>query len=495
MTCLNKKAPRKAFCIISIALIGVALFPNIARAIPAVQEPADNVLSRTDRLIAQEIERHSQLEQNLRHLAANMPARLTGSPNMDAAAVWVAKKFQDYGLQAHIERIEIPHAWVRGHEAAEIISPVQRQVPIHSFGWSKPTEGAVAGNVLPMVGKTAEELRRYRGKVKGAIILDGRPKALPSGKPANSFLAVEEDQELKDLSSEQMRDRMQVLRELIAESPAAVLVDSGKARGLFNMGTLFSFVPTPVPMAFILHEDYASLFEMANRSAVSLRIDLEGSFSPAAASASFVIAEIPGASNSKEKVILEAHLDSWDLADGVLDNGVGAMAVLEVARSVQALNLKPDRTLIFLLSSGEEQHHFGIQAYLKNHSTELADIDGVLVLDGGTGAVSTISLGRLGESEPVFRKIYAPVAGLLHLLDPAKAVYSGSDHDEFLAMGIPAYICIQAASHYGEAHHSQEDTLKYFDRQGANQAAKVLGGWMWNASQVPERLPRPAKQF
>lgn len=485
----RRNAPSNAFPMVFFAGL-LLMFLTLFYVRSAPQESSGNSLDDTDRLIIQEIQHHSQLEQNLRYLTANMPARLTGSPRMDAAAAWAMQKFLDYGLKAHLETVDIPHAWTRGAERAKIISPVRRQLPIHAFGWSKSTVGPITGTVVAVRGKTAEDLRKYRGKVKGTILMTDKPQSLSSGTAANSFLAIQEEDEFKDLSPEQARQREQALQELIAEGPAVVLVDSGKSQNLFNMGTFTNFVPSPIPLAFILHKDYTFLFELAQTNDVSMTVDLEGSFSPTGARAPFVIAEIPGTSNPKERVVIDAHLDSWDLADGALDNGVGAMAVLEAARTLQAMHLKPNRTLVFLLSSGEEEHHFGIKAYLKNHAAELDDIDGVLVLDGGTGHVITINLGRLEKTEPVFQKIYDPMARLLGLEKPTKEAYFGSDHDEFFARGVPAYICVQASAHYSEAHHSQSDVLKYFDRRGANQAAEVLASWIWNASEIPEKIPR-----
>jgi Zn-dependent M28 family amino/carboxypeptidase len=220
-----------------------------------------------------------------------------------------------------------------------------------------------------------------------------------------------------------------------------------------------------------------------------MTIQLEGRFSPGPVLAPLIVGEIPGLISPAQRVVIEAHLDSWDLAEGVLDDGVGVAAVLEAARSLRALNLRPNRTLVFVLSSGEEQHHFGIKTYLDNHAAELMDTEAVLVLDGGTGPVTNISLQNLRETEPVFRKIYDPIAKLLHLHDLTSEEYSGSDGDQFLTAGVPAFICIQATAHYDEAHHSQADTLRYFDSRGATQAAKVLAMWIWNTSQVEDRIP------
>ena len=67
-------------------------------------------------------------------------------------------------------------------------------------------------------------------------------------------------------------------------------------------------------------------------------------------------------------VIIGGHLDSWDLATGSTDNGTGSMAVLEAARALSKLKLKPKRTIRFVLFSGEEQGLWGSQEYVKDAS-------------------------------------------------------------------------------------------------------------------------------
>src|ERR1700756_4835370 len=97
-----------------------------------------------------------------------------------------------------------------------------------------------------------------------------------------------------------------------------------------------------------------------------------------------------GTTKPDEVVILGAHLDSWDLGTGATDNGTGSMAVLEAARALEKLGVKPKRTIRFVLFSGEEQGLNGSKAYVLAHKDELGRISGVLVHDSGTGKVLTI---------------------------------------------------------------------------------------------------------
>ena len=103
-----------------------------------------------DQKIASEVQAHSELVKNLEYLTTQIGPRLTGSPQMQAASAWTLKRYQDYGIDAHLETAEIPHAWTRGLETAEIVSPIRQRVGIRAFGWSKGTNGDVSAEVMAL---------------------------------------------------------------------------------------------------------------------------------------------------------------------------------------------------------------------------------------------------------------------------------------------------------------------------------------------------------
>jgi Zn-dependent M28 family amino/carboxypeptidase len=221
-------------------------------------------------------------------------------------------------------------------------------------------------------------------------------------------------------------------------------------------------------------------------------VDVRGSFSSGPAAVSSVVAEIKGSEKPDERVIIGAHLDSWDLGQGAVDNGTGATAVLEAARAIAALGWKPKRTLTFVLFTGEEQGGLGAETYVSRHANELANIQAVLVHDTGTGKVMSISLQDLFETGSLMSEIYTPLQEIFDIGPLTMRVFRASDHVEFLDRGVPAYFCIQQPDHYREAHHSQADTFDKVIPEEVNQGAALLAGWAWNASEIPERLPHHA---
>jgi Zn-dependent M28 family amino/carboxypeptidase len=143
----------------------------------------------------------------------------------------------------------------------------------------------------------------------------------------------------------------------------------------------------PIPTAFITGEGYRTIFRMLQRHLpVQVEMEMTNTIGDKPMTVYNTVAEIRGLEKPEEVVIIGAHLDSWDLGTGSTDNGTGSMAVLEAARALAKLNLKPKRTIRFVLFSGEEQGLYGSQEYVRAHQKELENISGVLVHDTERGA-------------------------------------------------------------------------------------------------------------
>jgi carboxypeptidase Q len=464
---------------------------------PEQQQSYRKSMEEADQKIADEVKAHSELMKNLEYLTTQIGPRLTGSPQMQAASDWTLKRLQDYGVEAHLETANIDHAWTRGSETAEITSPIQRSIGIRAFGWSKATNGDVSGKVVALDIQNPADLDAYKGKLKGAIVMARKPADLSKAdpNPDNAYDAVIPPQRgVKADGLMSWRERAQLMRQIQAEQPALILVDSGKTDNLFNMtATHPAYNPSSVPTAFVAHEDYDLIWRLLQAGPVTLKADLQNSFSEKPAPASITVAEIKGSELPDERVIVGGHLDSWDLGQGALDNGTGAMAVLEAARTLKSLGWKPKRTITFVLFTGEEQGGIGAETFVKNHATELSKIDAVLILDLGTGKVFTITLENLWETAPLMSEVYRPLQEVFDMQPLSTRYYGSSDHVEFLDKGVPAYFCLQVPDHYREAHHSQTDTFDKVIPDQINEGAALLAAWAWNVSEMPPALPHHAE--
>jgi Zn-dependent M28 family amino/carboxypeptidase len=453
-------------------------------------------MEEADQKIADEVKAHSELMKNLEYLTTQIGPRLTGSPQMQAASVWTRKRFQDYHLEAHLETAEIAHGWTRGVETAEITSPIQRRIGIHALGWSKATDGEIAGKVVVLNIKGPSDFDQYKGKLKGAIVLVRRPADLSKAEanPQNAYDAVIPPSRGVPEANGGWRGRMQLMKQIAAEQPALMLMDSGKPDSLFNMtGGFNRYSASDAPMALLTHEDYDLIYRLFQAGAVTMKANLQEIFSDKPVPASITVAEIKGSEHSEERVIVGGHLDSWDLGQGALDNGTGAMATLEAARALQALGWKPKRTITFILFTGEEQGGIGADTFLKNHAAEIPAIDAVLIHDTGTGKVFSISLNDLWETAPLMREIYQPLQEVFDLQPLSTRYFGSSDHVPFLNKGVPAYFCVQLPAQYREAHHSQTDTFDKVVPDQINEGAALLAAWAWNVSEMPQALPHHAE--
>jgi carboxypeptidase Q len=450
-----------------------------------------------DQKIVAEEHAHSELMKNLEYLTTQIGPRLTGSKQMQDASAWTLKRFQDYGIDAHLEHAEVAHAFIRGVDTAEITAPLDRRIGIRSLGWSKATDGTVAGSVVILETQTPDAIAAAGAKLKGAIVLMGKPSTLPTDEhPDNAYDAVIAPQRGVPAArggGNPFAEREATQKAVAASGAAVLLRDSGKTDNLFNMGGAGNgYEPSAIPTAFLTHEDYSLIFRLLQSGAVSMKISLNGTFSARPSDAAITVAEIKGSEFPDERVIIGGHLDSWDLGQGALDNGTGAMSVLEAARTLKTLGWKPKRTITFILFTGEEEGGVGVQTFMKNHAAEIPKMDAVLVDDTGTGKVFSIALENLYETEPMMSQIYRPLEEILDLKPLSTRYFGSSDHVAFLRAGVATYFCIQEPAHYREAHHSQTDTFDKVIPEQVNEGAAFLAGWAWNVSEFGQPLPHHA---
>src|ERR1700686_1937318 len=211
-----------------------------------------------------------------------------------------------------------------------------------------------------------------------------------------------------------MQMRAALTKMMAEEKALAMLSGSGKMDGLMNMSAASrEYPPAAFPSAYLEREDYLQLWRLLDAGTpVQLELNVQSSFSGKPVEVYNTVAEIRGTEKPDEVVILGAHLDSWDLGTGATDNGTGSMAVLEAARALQKLNLKPKRTIRFVLFTGEEEGLVGSVKYAEGHKDELEKISGVLVHDTGTGRVLTLGLHDNYQDREIVDEVLAPLKEL-----------------------------------------------------------------------------------
>lgn len=441
--------------------------------------------------ILEEIDKRSELMANIEYLCDMIGPRLTGSPNLTKANQWTRDKFKQYGLSnAHLEPWMIERAWTRGAASGRVVLPVEQRLLVESAGWSPSTKGALRGPVVYLKAQSAEELSPYKGKLKRSWVVLSEVSVQPSPKQPAPNLDGEMRRRMREFS--RMREFHPILRKfLIDEGAAGVLRDSNKEHGLVNMtGASSNFTPATLPEAFLTTESYGLIWRLLKRGPVEIEIDLENTFSTGEVEVFNTVAELPGGDKADESVIIGGHIDSWDLGTGATDNGTGIMAVLEAARALKAVGVKPRRTIRFVLFSGEEEGLHGSRAYVKSHEKEMPKVAGVLIHDMGTGRVKSIGLQDRYDLREIMEHVVEPFKDAVSLEELSMRKMMGTDHLSFLPHGVPAFAVVQDPAEYRKTHHTESDTFDKVYPDEINQGAKVLAAWAYNVAMLPEILPR-----
>ena len=461
-----------------------------------------NSLAAADAQVLAEVRDRSEAMQNLEYISDSIGPRLTGSPQLKQANEWTAEVMKKYGLaNVHLEPWTIAHSWTRGTATARIVAPTEHPLTIASAGWAPGTNGTIRGPVVFFDAKSKDDFAKYKGKLKGAIVITAQPQPLSPPRPEDANAEYVRPMQAPPPPAGQPpapspfaalielgRARNEFFK---AEGVAVVLRDSNKPHALLNMtgvgGEKFDI--GPIPNAFITGEGYRMIWRLLMRGPVTVEMNMTNSFSDKTVEVYNTVGEIRGSEKPDEVVILGAHLDSWDLGTGSTDNGTGSAAVLEAARALAKSGLKPKRTIRFVLFSGEEEGLVGSKKYVEAHKNDLDKISAVLVHDTGTGRVLTLGLHDNYQAREIVDQALAPLTEL-KLLEPSMARSFGTDHASFDDMGVPGFFCIQNMAEYTKTHHSQSDTFDKAWKDDLNQGAQVLAAWAYNTAQLPEMLPR-----
>jgi carboxypeptidase Q len=453
---------------------------------------------------------HSEVMQNLQHLSDMIGPRLSGSAAMRKANDFVAEKFRAYGAEARLEEYPFGVTWERGPIAVRLTAPFQRAVTAYSWAWTEGTGGkTLTGPVVRVNITNADSLAVYRDRIKGAWLMLSDPSSVrnpdgPAMTAADSAAQRAEQDRRREAFRSQARDtsaaamaarqQWQTDRPYLLKQAGAlgIVTDGAKEHTLVTMSGSPNRT-SPLANFVVSHEDYLMFDRMiAAGQPPRLEARIENLMGKKPVPQWNTVGEIRGSELPGQVVILGAHLDSWDHAQGVTDNGAASMVVLEAARAIQKSGLKPKRTIRFILFSGEEQGLLGSRAYAAAHAAETDSIQAVLVLDNGTGMITGQALQGRDELAQLWKDLLAPVAAL-----GADSVRSGNkggtDHLSFVPYGVPAFNFDQESRGYNHTHHSQSDTYDKAVRGDLMQASAVMAVTAFELANLPTLLPRGPK--
>lgn len=434
--------------------------------------PTDEVRDRAMR-IASSIMLNSQSVESLRELTDTFGGRLAGSSAYDRSAEWAAAKLRQYGItDVRLERFTIPNGWERGWGRGSIVGPIARHLTIESVGWGPSTPpGGVEARVVVATDLSPEAIERRAAEFNGNVVLVdwARIVATVSHKTA----------------ARQLRASYELFH---AAGASAVLLPGVR----FNHNVM-EWVDVdsrgevlPLPVAEVGRDDGELLRRLVERQPVRIAFAYHNRVS-ASAVTSNVIAEIPG--ETREWVLLGAHLDSWDYGTGAQDDGAGVVMILEAARAIAALGTRPKRSIRFALWGAEEPGLLGSRAYVQTHAAELADCVAALNTDHGAGRPRGWKVYRqdlLHSMVPISRLLLRDLDGdrLSDELD-----FDG-DSRSFFSAGVPTLELMVDTTGYSEIVHKQGDTFDKVDPIFLKIDAAIVAVTAYAIAEHPQPIAR-----
>ncbi len=415
----------------------------------------------------------SPMEENLRRLTDEVGGRVTGTPEMTKAVEWGVGAFRAAGVDVHTEKYTLPVTWSEGETRLELLGPVKFPMRLKAEGWSPATPaGGMEANVVDVSYGTDDDFAKAGGLVKGAILL------------VHSDIGST----WADLFNEYLRPPT-ILDHALKQGARAILWMGARERLLLyrHTNSLTGEIDR-IPQAVVAREDAMRLARTvaAYPGKVRVRFDMPNKIGGPVEQEN-VVGEIRGYEKPDEVVILGAHLDSWELGTGALDNGCNAALVIEAARAIKATGLLPRRTIRFVLFSGEEQGTVGSFEYVKAHRAELDKIRAMITYDSGIGRVTGYSLGGRRDIEAGVREVLKPLESWganNHTYDAS----FGTDNFDFMLEGVPTLVANQDEANYLPNYHAASDTLDKVDMRELKLHTVLAALTAWGIADRAEAL-------
>jgi carboxypeptidase Q len=391
----------------------------------------------------------SPIEENLRHLTDGVGGRVSGSPEMAKAVDWAVEAFRAEGITVHTEKYQLAHSWSEGATRLEILGGTETfPVRLVAAGWSPALPaGGIEADVIKVGAGTEEDFAWAGANVRGSILL-------VSSKVGATWADLFDEYALPPAIIERARKG----------GAAAILWMGARERLLLYRHTNVGDGEVDViPQAVVAREDAMHLARAveANSGKLRVRFSMPNKIGGPVEQMN-VVGEIRGREKPDEAVILGAHLDSWELGTGALDDGCNAALVIEAARAIRGTGLVPRRTIRFILFSGEEQGMVGSWQYVQQHRAEMDKIRGVIIFDSGSGRTPGFQLSGRGDIRAGLGEILRPLVSWdvnNHTLDGD----IGTDNWDFLLDGVPTLVANQAEANYLPNYHAASDTYDKVD--------------------------------
>jgi len=502
-------------------------------SLPTLGQNGGDMLGR----IRKEAMERSQIMKTMHMFTDVYGPRLTGSPNHKAAAEWAVKQMIAWGFEnAHLEPWDFKHpGWLNERLIAHLISPVKDPLVCEVLAWTPSTKGTVQAKVFQLIlpeRPTQEQLTmlfsNQKANVRGRIVLVGKPAVVP----------VNLNPPAKRLSDEQALQRYgpnarpfafptpsptpapapnappRLTNRQVSEQVDTFLKENGALVRVNDAGREFRQIrafnnPTfdvnkVLPTVVMSNEDFGRISRILNDGTdVVLEFNIVNHVYPEGSTSYNTIGEIRGSDKADEVIMLGGHLDSWHAATGATDNAIGCAIMMEAARILKTLGVKPRRTIRVALWSGEEEGLLGSIAYVKQHFGSFEDpkpgyekFGGYFNIDSGTGRVRGAGVFGPPEAANILRAILEPFKedGVVGAVTTRSRRLGGSDNTSFSQAGLPGIGMGQDPIEYNShTWHTNLDTYERILEDDVKKDAMVVAWSVYQLAMRDELLPRFSK--
>ncbi len=436
------------------------------------------------RIIQSALQPSSPIESNLRHLTDEIGGRVPGTPAMQRAVQWGINAFKAAGADSvHPEAFTIPHSWAEGATEMSVsstgtaldakltqIPKFEFRVRCVSIAWA-PALAPVKHVPVVDVGSGSPDDFKKAGDISGKIVL------------VHSVVL----KTWEDLFAEYTNAPPVITAALNGKAKAVAFIATREHDILYRHTNSFAGEIDRIPQVLVAREDGERIGRLlASGHPVWADLSIPSRLGGPIKTAN-VIAELKGSEKPDEFVILGAHLDSWELGTGALDDGCNAALVVDALRAIKASGLKPRRSIRFILFSGEEEGLLGSRAYATAHRPELDNAAGVIIYDSGTGKTTGFATGGRKDVLGTTRHIIAPLRqfGVTELKTDMEW---GTDHFDFMLEGVPTFVADQEEANYLENYHAVSDTYDKVDFAQLRKHVAEAAEFALALANLPEKI-------
>jgi carboxypeptidase Q len=477
---------------------------------------------------------NSRVMEHLSWITDVFGPRIPGSPAYNQAAAWAVKRFTELGLSgAAIEPAgEFGLGWSYEYVSAHMTAPSYMPIVAYPRPWTGSTKGKIVGTPVLAVISSKADMDKYRGKLKGSIVLVKEPRPVhpnfnaPATRLDDKGLKRGEEGEAGGLKWEELEEffRTEEVGCLVEGSSASrsdfgtVKVDAYGGNGKDHVTRGQS------PRIIVVAEQYNRICRILDLGVpVTLEIEVRTTVYDQDTQGYNVTAEIPGTDKKDELVMLGGHLDSWTGGTGAVDDASGCAVAMEALRILKAIGVKPRRTIRAAFWNGEEEGFYGSRGYVVRHfgdtdgqslakmdfealeknwrnplgdskkilaKPEYAKLAGYFNYDNGSGRIRGIYIQENFAVRPIFEAWMKPLKDLGVTTITLQGT-DGTDHLPFDYVGLPGFQFIQdPLDYFPGLHHTNQDVFDHAVPEDLVQSAVVMAYFVYQTAMREEMLPR-----